>query len=118
MKAGSTEIAVRHTPLTATLSPAANSAASGDSMRTRAPPLVSMRSTSLPVASIRPVNISFDQHVGTKRLDVRLEQAARREPSLFEKRHAARPHDDRRDIHAHEIDEPFVPRGAVHGRAT
>ena len=43
----------------------------------RRPPVVGLRSTTSPTASTRPVNISFDQHIGSERLDAPLEQAPR-----------------------------------------
>ena len=72
-------------------------------------------STISPADSIRPVNISFDQHIRPERFDSLTGQQGRRQsPSLEEPDARAAKH-MRRDIEADEIDDPFVPCGGVQG---
>src|SRR3954452_22625033 len=51
-------VAVRHTPLTATLSPSASSLASGDVIAIRTPSLVASTEVTVPRSSTSPVNTS------------------------------------------------------------
>src|SRR5439155_18439102 len=100
---------VRHTPFTARLSPTASVSASTDPMRKRSPPLVGLRSSRTPVASMRPVNIAFNQHVRAQRLDVAVDQIARGEAAAVEKPDATGADRGRRDVQAHDVDEALVP---------
>src|SRR3972149_10461610 len=66
MPSASAETTVRHTPLTARLSPAASSGAKVVVTRSRKPAGVGLTSATSPIDSIRPVNIGFDQHILAK----------------------------------------------------
>src|SRR5262245_51335514 len=65
---------VKQTPLTATLSPRASSPARSVAIRNRNPAASGLTSATLPSASIRPVNITLDEHVVSNRLGSRLDQ--------------------------------------------
>src|SRR4051794_2511870 len=58
-------VAVRHTPLTATLSPSASSLASGDVIAIRTPSLVASTEVTVPRSSTSPVNTSPLPQAGT-----------------------------------------------------
>src|SRR5687767_8483460 len=58
------DAAVRHTPLTATLSPAERSPANGDSIDRRCPVDSSGTASTRPTASMSPVNIPLHEPVG------------------------------------------------------
>src|SRR4030095_16396758 len=63
----SVSTAVRQTPLTAMLSPARSSAPSVELTRTRRPLSVALTVSTVPVASISPVNIALHQSVAAER---------------------------------------------------
>src|SRR6476660_8709344 len=105
---------VRQTPLTARLSPGWSSPARAVAMRSRNPPLVVFRSTSSPTASTSPVNIPFDHHVRTERLDAPFgERRYGKRPSRQECDTLGSEH-VRCDIEADEVDHAFVPGGRMH----
>src|SRR5262245_65619855 len=79
---------VRHTPLTARLSPAPTSGASADAIRRRKPPLIGLRSMSSPTASTRPVNIALNHHVGTQLFDTPIPKLRGPEPAIEQERDA------------------------------
>src|SRR5689334_996770 len=109
---------VRQTPFTARLSPGDNSSASDVPIRNRKPRSVGLRSISSPTASTNPVNIALNHDIGPKRDHATLVEIRRRERSIAEQRYAVAAERVRRDVQAHEVDELFVPRGAMHGRTT
>src|SRR5436190_53431 len=108
---------VRHTPLTARLSPGASSGASRDPIRRRNPPLVGFRSTSSPTPSTRPVNIALYQDIRTERRDSPIAQIRRRKRPSRKECDAAGAEHARRDVQPHIVDEALVPGGRVHGGA-
>src|SRR3954452_13054617 len=61
-------ITVRHTPLTARLSPGRSSGARAVVTRRRVPSRCCVTLATSPIDSIRPVNITLDQHVVSNRL--------------------------------------------------
>ncbi len=81
-------VTVRHTPLTATLSPSDRSGPSVARMLTRNPDEAGVIALTCPTVSMRPVNITFDQHVRADLLDSPLVKCCRREISPGEQRHA------------------------------
>src|SRR5712691_382638 len=109
---------VRHTPLTARLSPGTSSGASRDPIRRRNPPLVGFRSTSSPTPSTRPVNIALYQDIRTERRDSPIAQIRRRKSPLRQQRHAAASDHVRRDVQPHIVDQALVPGRRVHRGAT
>src|SRR5438093_8391436 len=109
---------VRHTPLTARLSPATTSGASDDATRRRKPPLVGLRSTSSPTASTRPVNISLYQHIGPQLFDAAIAEVRGPESSIAQERHTRRSQHVRRDVQPDEIDQSLVPGARVQRRPT
>src|SRR5579862_4194755 len=109
---------VRHTPLTAILSPAANSEASADTITRRSPPGAALRSTISPMDSTRPVNISLNHDVRPKCLDNPLRQPCARRCVSAQKLDAPGAEHVRRDVETHEIDEAFVPRCRVKSCST
>src|SRR5262245_55667586 len=104
---------VRHTPLTARLSPGATSGASADAIRRRKPPLVGLRSMSSPTASTRPVNIALYHHVGTQLFDTSVPKLRGPEPPIEQERHARGSQHVRCHIQPDEIDQALVPRPRV-----
>src|SRR6266850_4628939 len=110
----SERMTVRQTPFTARLSPDDNSPASDVAIRSRTPPAVGLRSTSSPTASTRPVNISFNQRIGTEPQFAAIDELRRIECASAEKRHAARADDARADVNADQVHEVFIPRRRVH----
>src|SRR5688572_29010276 len=99
---------VRHTPLTDTLSPSMRSAAMTVSMATRRPVAVSVSRPVRPTASMRPVNISFDNDVWAERVHPAIEQPARRKRLAVE-RHTGFPDGGRCDIELDVVSKPRVP---------
>src|SRR5262249_26254572 len=108
------DVAVRHTPLTATLSPSPSAADSDDSIVRRAPPLVSWRSVTSPTASTRPVNITFRHHIWSQRLDVRLYQLRQRKMAAIQKLDAVRSQRLGCCVHPHVVNNVFKPPRFVH----
>src|SRR5438128_12497000 len=99
----SARITVRHTPFTARLSPGDSSLASVVPMRSRTPPLVGLRSINSPTVSTSPVNIAFNQHIGTQRHDATLDEIGRRKRSIRQEGHAVGSERTRRDVEPHVI---------------
>src|SRR5260370_83923 len=100
---------VRHTPLTARLSPGASSPASGEPTRILTPRLVGLHSTTVATPSTRPVNIALYQDVGTERLNTPLEEPGRgKRPSGEETKPAGSEH-ARRHVEPDEIGHAFIP---------
>src|SRR5690348_14836387 len=66
---------------------------------------------------MRPVNIPFDQHVGTQGLDATLDQRYRREAASFEQRNAFGAEPRRRHVELDVIYETFVPERGMYGGA-
>src|SRR5580765_1022494 len=108
---------VRQTPLTAMLSPTDNSGASVDAMHRRKPPPVVLRSSNSPTVSTSPVNIAFDQHIRSERLDDGVAKRGCPERPPGQKLDAFFAQAVRRDVHADDVDEIFIPRRAVQRRA-
>src|SRR5207244_3348042 len=106
---------VRQTPFTARLSPSVRSGASAVARRSRTPPPVGRASTTCPTDSMRPVNISFNQHVGSDRLHSALRTEGGEQPPTGEKPDTAGSEHVRRDIEPGEVDHPFVPGRSVEG---
>src|SRR5437870_5470189 len=105
----SAAITVRHTPLTARLSPGDTSEASAVRMRMRNPPDHVFSSATLPTASIRPVNISLDECIGPEQLDLRFDQRRQRPRPPAKQRNAFRSQGARRHIQLDVVDHIFVP---------
>src|SRR5262249_30243943 len=112
----STKATVRQTPLTATLSPAVNSEARGVRRRSRYPETICFNPLPCPTDSLRPVNITFDQHIGAERLDATFDQRHRREAASLQERNALGTDPHRRHVELDVVDEPFVPQRRVHVR--
>src|SRR5262245_52901487 len=104
---------VRHTPLTAMLSPFASSGASSEAMLRRKPPPVALRSTSSPTDSTSPVNITLDQHIRPERLDDRVVERCRPEGAPGQKLDALLAQPVRCDVQADDVYQILIPRRAV-----
>src|SRR5262245_58279217 len=94
----STAVMVRHTPLTATLSPSASSEASDVRTRRRNPDGTDARPLTCPTVSMRPVNIAFDQHIRADLLNSPLDERRRRKRTSLEQRHSIPPEPHRGDV--------------------
>src|SRR5215471_9569758 len=114
----SSNVTVRQTPFTATLTPNVNSVVSGEEMRSRAPPLVVCRSTTSPVDSTRPVNIAFRHHIRSERFLAPFDQIARGKLPAVQKFHSPWSKRSRRRIESDVIDDVFGPGCVVHAGAT
>src|SRR5436190_12613558 len=107
-------VAVRHTPLTATLSPGCSSPPSAVSTRNRRDPPSGTTSAIRPVASISPVNIKLCQRV-VAQLD-RADLPALAEPRELRRGHALpQPPRGRHALHA--VDQIRPPEGHLQRRA-
>src|SRR5262245_43809820 len=113
----SARITVRQTPLTATLSPGASSAARPVRSRSRMPALVPLTSATSPTASINPVNIAFDDHVRSPHRDLRIDQRRNRPRQPVEHGHPRRAEHVRRDEELDVVDEILFPCGPVDRRS-
>src|SRR5688572_865950 len=109
-------VAVRQTPLTATLSPCRSSDPSGVRMVNLKPDTVRVNSATIPTASMRPVNITLDQDVRSHLFDLALDQGGRRERAVLEKRNAPFAQPRRRHVELDVVDDALVPGGPLHLR--
>src|SRR6185503_3960319 len=109
---------VRHTPLTARLSPGVSTGASVERMRIRNPPAAGISSATVPTASMRPVNISLNECIWPEQFHLRINQPRQRPRPAAEQRHPFGPEHGRRHIELDVIHDIFVPRRRMNLCAT
>src|SRR5258705_4764281 len=113
----SAAVTVRQTPFTARLSPGVNSDASVVRTRRRNPDVVVLSSASVPTASMRPVNITFDECIGSQHFHCWIDQRRQRPAAASEQRNAGGPEADWGDVQLDVVNDAFVARRRVDYRS-